>query len=165
MKNATLLHTIREFKQRRWLRQGQRNKVVWHALQCISLPYSTKQQRREKKIRFLKTTWAYNNEPFIVYFPLKPFVPIQLQDSSPVLYKLNKRKYLRNTGDSAKLYFGVTFSLSLLCLNYLLSQVWGASAGVLQGTLVCCRMDLFQPRYRQSPPGNADDSADDSHSK
>ena len=119
----------------------------------------------KKNIRFLKTTWAYNNEPFIVYFPLKPFVPIQLQDSSPVLYKLNKREYSWNTGDSAKLYFGVTFSLSLLCLNYLLWQVWGPSAVVLQGTLVCCRMDLFRPRYHRSHHGNADDSANDSHSK
>ena len=41
----------------------------------------------------------------------KPFVPIQLQDSSPVLYKVNKTEYSRNTCDSAKLYFGLTFSL------------------------------------------------------
>ena len=79
----------RKFKQRLRLRKRQRHKAgtllvkkakiivlhVQHEFPCISLPYSTKQ-------KLIK--------PLIFYVPLKPFVSIQLQDSSPVLYKVNK---------------------------------------------------------------------------
>ena len=53
---------------------------------------------------------------------LKPFVPIQLQDSSSVLYKVNKTEKSPNTCDSAKLYFGLRFRCRSrrLCLNSLL---------------------------------------------
>ena len=51
-------------------------------------------------------------------FTLKQFVPIQLQDSSPVLYKVNRKtESPPNTCDSAKLYLGVTFSLALPLLT------------------------------------------------
>ena len=37
------------------------------------------------------TTWAFNNEPIIFYFYFKTVrTPIQLQDTSPVLYKVSK---------------------------------------------------------------------------
>ena len=42
---------------------------------------------------------------------LKPFVLIKLQDSSPVLHKVNKTEKLQNTCNSVMLYFGLTFSL------------------------------------------------------
>ena len=38
-------------------------------------------------------------------FTLKPAVHIQLQDSSPVLYNVNKTKLSRGICDSARLYF------------------------------------------------------------
>ena len=67
---------------------------------------------------------ALNNEPLTFYFYFKTIRthPVT-QDSSPVMYKVNKTEKSRNACNRAKLCFGVTFSLALsLLINSLMGN-------------------------------------------
>ena len=121
--SSNLKLSIREFKQRRRLRLRhearillvERGKVhvlpVKHEFPCISLPYSTNNNVKSPNLRFLRQHEHITMKQSFSVLTLKPFVPIQLQHNSAVLYKVNKREKLRNTCNSAKLYFGLRFLL------------------------------------------------------
>ena len=60
------------------------------------------------------TTQASKCETFILYFfSVKPLVPIYFKDTSPILYDVNEMVKARDTYDSTKLYFEVTYSWTL----------------------------------------------------